>query len=159
MSFYLQKKAGQSGSSRMPGRMKRCGLQSEIKARCQVLWDSISVQQQEHSGLWDQPEPKDLHASNQVQLLCVHLHPIHSLSTFPIPWWLLGTSFLTPVLQLLPSQFCSWHLVSRQDNGSFIRPSALSASLAQVLCLVPASPQLWVSGVPKRQQYSASSKT
>lgn len=142
MPHYLWKEAGESGWNKILERRKRNGLQLEIEARCQVLWESLLVQPQKWDAStislsWKTSRP-------QIRYICSVsiLYPSHA----PGP---------TSQSLVISSWLYSCHPVSRPDNRTFFGPATLPVGLTQILCLIPVSPQFWVSCVPKRQQYSA----
>lgn len=101
----------------------------------------IWVQPQKPAALCHQPELGDLHPPNLL-LLSVHSPPSQTPAQLPNPWWLL-------------LDFALGILCPDRTTKPTFGPAALPVSLTQILCLVPARPQFWVSCVPKRQQYSA----
>lgn len=91
-SYYPWKEAGDSGWSKILERMKRHGLQSEIQAWCQVLWEPILREPNHRNRLlsatslsWKTSTPQIYYCSVSI------LHPAIPQPNFPV----LGGSYLT----------------------------------------------------------------
>lgn len=89
--------------------MKRHGLQPEIQARCQVLWEPILYESNHRNRLlsatslsWETSTPQIYYCSVSI------LHPAR-----PQP---------TSQSLVAPSRLCSWHPVSRPDNKTHFWP-------------------------------------
>lgn len=147
MSFYLWKEVEESGWSKLLERMKRHGLQPEIEASCQVSWESVTVQLQtcrnrllSTIGLSWMTSTSRIRHRRSVSVL----HASHTPAPTPGPWGLLlefALGILCPDLTSKTSlalQLCLW-----------VGPKSYASCESSV----------WMSCVPTRLQYSATSKT
>lgn len=97
MPYYPWKETGESGWSKILERKKRHGLQPEIQARCQVLWESILYEPNHRNQLLSATSLIWKTSMPQIYCSVSILHPATP------------QSFVAP-------QICSWHPMCRPDN-------------------------------------------
>lgn len=107
--------------------MKRHGLQPEIQARCQVLWEPILYEPNHRNQLlsatslsWKTSTPQDLQDLHYCSVSILHQpHPSPTSQSF-----------------LAPSRLGSWHPVSRPDNRTHFWPCSSACGSDPNLMLV-----------------------